>query len=280
MDKTLQYSILKYRHSRFLEEVVNVGVVVLYPDESVYLRFYHPDRLGRLSSLYPDLSLPFIREVLRNFKNQAKKLSEKPSLGENLDDILATYFIQPDESAFFFTKSINVLHSDVESFESYLYNRWLSPYFNKDREALDESELQNRFLQDIEKQQQSVVSKIKSPIILHSENYKHTFDLTWKNGHTNIVQPVSFDLVKPESIEQKGIRWYGTFNLLRRNATENDCKFDLLVSYPHDRKLNKAVKKSLDIIKSSKVNLDIIPAEEIDSYAHQVVRYLVSSDNT
>ena len=53
-NETFTYSLLQYHHSQLLGEVINIDLIVYFPDSS-RLEFVYPEKLLRLRYAYPSV---------------------------------------------------------------------------------------------------------------------------------------------------------------------------------------------------------------------------------
>lgn len=83
--QTFKYSLLRYRHSYFLAEEVNIGILFFFREEGK-LEFLYPNRLQRISRLYPDFNINFLKKYLNAFDKQAQKLTKQFSEESDLFD--------------------------------------------------------------------------------------------------------------------------------------------------------------------------------------------------
>lgn len=99
--------------------------------------------------------------------------------------------------------------------------------------------------------------KLTTPQIVHaltrhtlrSSHYDQVFERSWKNGVWNAAQPLSFDMLDPQSIREKTLLWSSKIRELRPG--ENDTTVHFLVGLPHDHRpkdVRKAARDAFDIL--------------------------------
>ena len=126
MNALFHYSILQYVHSQAMDERLNLGIVVYFPDEQ-RLIFKHPLQLKRLKAAYPSIeSTDFLKEdltYLANKANQAEPSWFKGWLGANLERIIDARLLRQDASALQFgeTKTVVRYSDDLEKMANDFY---------------------------------------------------------------------------------------------------------------------------------------------------------------
>ena len=100
---------------------------------------------------------------------------------------------------------------------------------------------------------------------------KIKFDVAWQDeGNLHLVKPVSFDLVKPETITRKAYQYYGQFLDLQDHAEDKKLLFDLILAKPRSKALFKTYDNAIRLLeKPDRVKL--IEQEELDSYSKETV---------
>ena len=103
------YYILRYVHSQFLDERVNVGILFYFPHNGD-VRFMYPSDFSRMKSLYED----FVEEQLINnieaIENRVKAKGKIIGDGFGIEKIL-----RPDSTVLQFSKPIISSNSDEEN---------------------------------------------------------------------------------------------------------------------------------------------------------------------
>jgi hypothetical protein len=102
------------------------------------------------------------------------------------------------------------------------------------------------------------------------------FDIAWQNGSLNLVHPLSFDLLDPQSIQRKTAEYCTYLSWLNSYTKEKNCRIDLLLAKPQETSLFGAYHKSIKLLESVQSNKKVIPFEEIDEYTDNAVNYLSS----
>ena len=73
---TFTYALLQYHHSQVLGEVLNIGLVVYFPDHNK-LDFIYPNKLIRLKFAYPDVPEKTIKSYFKYFQSRVDELNKQ-----------------------------------------------------------------------------------------------------------------------------------------------------------------------------------------------------------
>lgn len=282
------YSVLQYHHSQVLGEVLNVGVLLIFPAQK-RLAFLYPEYLFRLKTAYPHLPERVIRTYFKGISKRVEQLNQQPEIFANFVNAnYAVHFISAellpeDSSALQFGKVSTVLlyTEDLEKIKKQYHHTYLSlyePY--QEIEKKDDAFLLKKYKDSLFRRSESVQRLFDEKRIQHdfviniTEEEVFKFDLAWRNSATNLVTPLSFDLQRKESIIRKATFQFGKFTLLEDIAFKNNYQFDVLVGKPRRVELFKYYDKALDILQRPK-RVVIIEEEEIDKYSAKTLQALL-----
>lgn len=276
-----KYSILKYNHSKLIDESINIGI--LFFDFSVNkIEFLYPDSLSRISGLYDNLSILELRRYLKLFAEQTKRVQktlEKDSLKfyTEFDTIIKENYLVTDSNSLVFSEIKEGVASNIIALKKYIFNQYFSFYakeksfIRKDEEYLERlfvSKLKSKLIPDF-------TSVIRNNVKIENDKVSCEFDYAWKNGSLNLVTPVSFDYKDQNPIRDKSLKWYATLDLLSEKANKENLSFDLIISKPSDRNLfryfDKSLKKIIDINVKKKL---VFEDENLDNYVSEAAKYL------
>ena len=295
MKITFTYNLLRYVHSQTLGEVFNIGILFFFPSQN-HIIFKYPERLTRLKGLYRDFSESHIRAYQKGFEKKALDLNSawknvSPSAFiKHINEIsIAQDFLVEDATALQFSETKHgvlegksgrgrpAMPPSIDYVVDQYFKLYFSDYLTDDKNIYkhDEGFINKTFQQSLRKKSQEIFNKINRDIVIASERTALKFDFQWKNGATNLIKSVGFDLSDNESINNKSILLYGKLDFLTAKAEQDNLRYDLLVSHPQERKLYDAYDKALQILASSKAPKRIITEKEYDSYADNLVQELV-----
>ncbi|GAA4462423.1 hypothetical protein GCM10023189_39060 [Nibrella saemangeumensis] len=286
MKAVFQYSLLQYRHSQALGEVLNVGVLVLFPVQK-QVRFLFPERLTRLKSLYRNVPEKTLRAYFKTFLKRAEQLNRQPELFDDYEQNPQTFihreFLAADASALVFAPvKTSVLYTEsLNKITEALYQQYLSLYDPVEEvERHDDQYLKTNYKNKVKRLLQSVTPRrtFQENYVIEPEQAQHTvaparFDFGWQNHALHLVKTVSFDLQQGQSIQTKAYNNFAEFTLLDEYAQRETIQFDVLVAAPRERSLQEYYERALDVLHRPK-SVRIISEEHLEEYAYQTVEAL------
>lgn len=135
--KVYLMSRLRYHHSAILQEVLNIGILLYFPDDRKMM-FIYPKSLKRINRCYKDVQVKTLRMYLNHFRYLADKLTcsmadDKmfipPVDAREFKSSIGAFFMPQDDSALQFSdvgKGL-MLHFTPEKIADDTYDR----YFGK-----------------------------------------------------------------------------------------------------------------------------------------------------
>ena len=283
MNKQLIYSILQYKHSPVLRESINVGVLFYFPDEEQKLHFHLTDAT-RIKPIYKDFDAKYFNCILhiikKNIETFTGDLYAEKLLNDNLKDFIHSYLLKNDDTALQFSDLHSVLniYSNAEKAVEE-YTRLLLPLnVKKDVQNIkhDEKFIVKKFHTRLLSRNAVVAERVQRDVEVKTDVIDIRFDVAWQNGSLNLVKPLSFDLQDSLAIQRKTAEYCSYLNWLNDYTKKNNCRVDLLLAEPQDRKLVNVYNKSVKLLQEVDSNKKIVPFEEIDEYTDKAVQYLLS----
>ncbi|MBT1706639.1 DUF3037 domain-containing protein [Fulvivirgaceae bacterium PWU5] len=274
MSNYFLYSILQYKHSLTLGESLNIGLLFHFPSERI-ITFIQGDS-HRLESIYPNFDSSLFDAFLRNI---SQKVSQKREIGFETDpkisfkNYIHDHILGEDETALQFSEPVFVINFDSpksheETIQSYA--RLLIPSLDE-KAKYHEELLLRKYKSLVFDNHTELKHKFKKDSTIIANGLTLKFELAWKNGSTNFIQPISFDLATEEAIQDKSIRYYGTLNLLGDYAKNHNYRFDLLVAKPRNTTLLLAYENALDNLKKANAPKEIITEDKIEQYSNKTI---------
>lgn len=281
-----QYSLLHYRHSQALDEVLNVGVLVLFPAQS-RVCFLYPERLTRLRNTYRNAPEKTLRAYFKSFLNRAKQLNQEPELFADFhrdpQGFVYREFLPADASSLQFglLKTSVLYTDDTDVICEQLYEQYLSFYDpTEDVRRHDDTYLKTTYRNKVRTLLQSVTPKrpFSENYTIQPEQAQHTvaqsrFDFGWQNHSLHLVKSVSFDLQQEQSIQTKAYNNFAEFTLLDSYAQQKKIQFDVLVAAPRERALLDVYERALDVLRRTK-SVHLVLENGLEQYAQQTVEAL------
>lgn len=281
-----QYTLLQYQHSLLLGERLNVGLLVLFPHlKKLYFR--HPDNLKRLKAVYPQVPEQLLKSYFQGFARKAEVLNRQPEIFSRYDiegntaAFLGAEFLIADDSALQFSAvRTSVQFSTVpEVVVNQLYQLHLGLYETDEapKNQHNENYLSLQYKKFIREQNPEVFSRrlIRENHVIEKEGNSFQFDFAWQNGTFNLVKPISFDLIKPESIQNKATRYFGEFTLLEEEAQTQNLRFDVLLAKPRHRQLFKPYDNALRLLGKPR-HVNLVEENKLSDYSQLTLEGLLS----
>lgn len=285
--KTYTYSILKYRHSQLLDEQLNVGLLVYFPEFNTF-DFKHSSNLKRVKAIYENVSDKVILHYLKQIDKKITLLNKKPSLfrkydiKQHLNHFIHKELISSDASTLQFTKAYEGLtyNESPRAIIDFL----LVSYFSELKTSVLGSTTQrlssiserffNKIASQIDIESLEKEQKLFKKYKVENETGKtYTFDYAWQNGNLNLVRPLNFDLKTGKGIEDKAHKTLGLFIDLQNEALKDNLKYDLLVSKPSNRNFYKDYDHALKLLALPK-RVEIIEEGDINAYSKRAIKAL------
>lgn len=289
------YSILQYKHSQALGEVLNIGVLVYVPSVKK-LYFIHPEKLIRLRFAYPHLtSEKTIKAYLKSFTDKIHNLNKQSDifidfgLEKSLNYFAETELIPQDASSLQFTESRRGIEytDNIELLIKQLYNSYLLAFESPigHTSQINEEALISKYkslLKTLDTENNGELIKNSKRFfydyVLDVDSQKHfKFDVAWQNGTLNLVKPISFDVIKPETIINKAYRYFGQFTDLEGYAKSKNYRFDLIIAKPQDKSLYKSYDTALELLHKPD-NVKIVLDKDLPDYTQKTYEAVYSDD--
>lgn len=279
-----QYTLLQYHHSLLLGERLNVGLLVLFP-QLKKLYFRHPSNLKRLKAVYPQVPEQLLKNYFQGFIRKTEMLNRQPeifseyNIENNTSAFLGAEFLIADDSALQFSavRTSVQFSPSPETVVNQLYHLHLGLYEVEEepKDQHNESYLSLRYKKLIREHNPDVFSRrlIRENHVIEKEGNSFQFDFAWQNGTFNLVKPISFDLVKPESIQNKATRYFGEFTLLEEEAQTQNLRFDVLLAKPRHRKLFKPYDNALRLLEKPR-HVNLVEENKLSDYSQLTLKGL------
>ena len=291
MSNHIYYSILQYKHSIVAGEVLNVGILFLFPKENE-IKFV-VGNLQRIKILYPEFETTLPIKINKNISRKISKIySEANSLfsdrviysvntEDSLRDYIKKYIFLEDSTALQFSEpftAVDVFNDNNKTIQE--YSKVLLPEVEdkKNINKHNESYIIRQFSDQLVKRNILIDHRFSRNTIIKTTGIDLTFDFSWQNGTTHLVKPISFDLKEERDIQKKSVEFYGYFNLLDDYAKLNRLTFDLLLWKPQDEKLYNSYQKAIAIIYKSKSPINIFTEDKLSEYTDYTAEELHKKD--
>lgn len=262
-----EYKILKYVHDSFTGECLNIGLV-LYSKQAAFFRIKLLNRYSRLTSVFPDLDGKHFYKYINSLQNQfdlislkinSKQLSMFQSLPNDVDDLVRAV-LPIDDSAVQFGPSRGGVAGNLEIAFADLYLRLIESYLPiDDLQTRSDREIWQVYYEHI---RPTLSHKALHEMTISTATSEVTFEHAWRNGRVNALQPISFDLQNPLSIQRKSHQWFGTSVILSSSSDIGLIYFLLGSPKKEDERQYKAYLIARDLLSSKEYSTKIKVVEE------------------
>jgi len=281
---TFTYSLIKYTHSRLLNESIVVGLIFYFPAENKII-LKAPEKFNRLKSLYSDFNDNVLRSYLKVFKKIEKDCNNYllDFEIENFELFLHENFLRKDYSTIEFgIPNKVVVYNTFDNIVRDYTTLYLSEYNIETNPLPIKRHNEEYILKTIKnvfnKKSVDIKKYFKENVHVGTLNTSLKFDYAWQNGSLNLIKGISFDLTESNRINEKAILYFGNLSLLNKEATDNNYRFDLLVTRPQDKLLFNAYDNALKILEQSTTPMRIVEEEGIDEYADYAITTVLTHE--
>lgn len=290
MRNQLLYSILQYKHSLILRESINIGILFSFPEENKL--YFVKGNIQRVKSLYPNfdssifniISKTIITKVYSQANDYglfAKNIFYVGETTESLREYINNHILTEDSTSLQFSDPFtasNHFDSKEKAIES--FSNLLLPDLEVKKEIPRHNELyiQKRFLENLVKKNINPEHRISRNKEIAEKGITLNFELSWKNGITHLIKPISFDLKDGKEIQTKSVTYFGYLDLLNEYAKRNGYKFDLLIGKPQDDNLNNYYENAIEILSSSPAPKEIVTEDNLLEYSEKTAEVLHKMD--
>jgi hypothetical protein len=281
MNKNLYtYCLLKYRHSPFLEESLNIGVLIYFYDSRRFI-FKYSKTLNRIKSIYENVPEKTIKEYTKQIDKILKRYQDSeenlfPLNDLNLKDFLSYTILPKDDSIIQFShfRTDHIRGFSEEFIESILINKLFIEDI-KHQYQPQEPKIISRLYRTLKQvgfdEYKRNNNRFREDYILTNESgTEFKFDIAWQNGTLNLIKPISFDLKESRSIADKAHKNFGQFYDLQNEAIENKLRYDLIVGEPKNSDFFKEFDHAILLLQNLP-NVKIIHDSELEDYSKKIV---------
>ena len=261
------FAVLRYMHSMSNGEFVNVGIVLWAPETS-QLFFKLNEHYGRISKFFTDFHGGSYRQLIydlqRYFSSIANELQEpdffKPSPNK-FEEVLHR-LIADDASCFQWSEPMSGICQDSQIRLEQLFYEFVLQYEESGiRERNDETAIWSNVSSIL--RQHNLEKHLRFHTKLSAVNYTYSFKMGWENGHSQYLEPISFDLLQSQNIIEKANTWSGRLLSLSKG---NTFGFTAVVSPPQRKSEYKAFDQGCAILEGAPSVRTIVKDDEFNSF--------------
>lgn len=276
MSNYFTYSVLQYKHSLTLGEILNVGILFYFPDSSCF-EFVNGDG-SRVKSVYPDFNNPLFNGYLKTIQTKVKKkidlFRQSPS-GAEFEQFIKKHILAEDAAGLIFREPVQVKNVFLDNKQAVdAYSQLLLPGIVISKPTItrhNENYILKEFNGYIIGKDKAVEDKFIKNELVKAGEFKIKFELAWENKTKNYIKPISFDLNDVTTIANKSFQYSGLINALSKTDLPRKSRFDFLISGPREANLQRPFQNALDILDSSRGNKKIITEDQWENYTEQLI---------
>ncbi|MCZ8297682.1 DUF3037 domain-containing protein [Flavobacterium sp.] len=274
------YCILKYKHSPYLDESVNIGVLIYFENTQRFV-FKYSKTLNRIKSIYSTVPEKTIREYIRQISHYLTDFNSNKDFFNTIQEIGLKSFLSSNVLAHdstvvqfcnYHTESLRGFSEDL--IEQIVVDKVFIDDLKTNVNTPQEPKLLNHLYKALNNNGLSkyfTTERIQKDLNITTDTGNFTFDFAWKNGVWNLVKPVGFDLKTPEGIINKARANLGEFTDLDGAISTTEFKCNIIVGRPTEKGLFSSYDKALKILQKSP-NTDIIEENEIPLYSEKIIK--------
>ncbi len=278
MKTNYSYVTLRYVHDVVTGEFVNIGVVIYAPDQrSLKARF--TTSYERLNAIFLKIDHNHFRAMVRYLGNRFSEMTDELSNSLQLMPVtgiteLVRKVLPPDDSSLQWSEAGGGITSNVEQAMKELYARLVERYERT-------SELQSRSDDDIARPFKAKLDrKMVGPKVaekqIAAKDYDYRFQFAWKNSIWHLYEPVSFDLVDPNSIVEKANKWLGR-GIALQDASEK-FKLYFLLGEPKLPATRKAFDHAQHLLQKIPGKMELVRENELEDFTEKVAEDIAKHD--
>jgi len=270
------YSVVRYLHDPATGETLNVGVVLWAPSvRYLAARFEH--RYERLSNTFVDFKGEHYKRSLRQFETALDSLSS--DLAPTLLPLTETpttvagfvALIWPDEGLSFVSGPVlaGVTDDPAQTLREIFDRMVASQYSAHPTQKRTDEEVWAVYSGPL---LQTRVQKKLRPWTLQTPEVTLKFDHAFKNENWQVLQAVSLDYVKAETIQRRAMNMLGAAAAVEGHPELS--KLYILLGRPLTESHQRAYAKAKDILHKIKIDKQLVEEDEAEDFARHLRDYM------
>ena len=206
MKTTYSMITLRYVHDVVTGEFANIGLV-LYAPERRFLEARFTTSYERLNAIFLKIDHAHFRAMMRYMANEFDEVSAEIRDGLSVPPVtalteIARRVLPQDDSSLQWSEQGGGFSDDPAGTVGELYRRLVERYIPGVEQA-------GRTVEEIVKPFKGRLGEASaklSPKRIEANDYQYQFRFGWRNAIWHLYEPVTFDLVDPNSIREKAVR--------------------------------------------------------------------------
>jgi hypothetical protein len=272
-----QFAVLRYIHDSFTGEFLNVGVA-FYCQSPAFFQVRLLQKYGRITNAFPMADGEFYRRYISSLQTKFDKLVEKVNSKQttfeswppdHIEELL-NQVLPVDDSSIQFGEVQGGMTDDLEVTFEEVYRRLIETHLpQEENESRSDMEIWGVFSKVL--REQKVIRYLRSTVI-RADSQDIEFDYAWKNGRWKALQPLSFDLLHPGSINKKAWQYFGMDVLLQKSKELNKLYYLLGKPRRDDSAVLRAYNKAKDLLGKGDhaKKIQLIEEDEAEDFARDI----------
>ncbi len=274
MKMTYSTITLHYVHDVGTGEFANIGVV-LYSPEQRFLEARFTTSYERLNAIFLKIDHLHFRALMRYLANRFDEIAADIRDGLHVPPVTALneivrQVLPPDDSSLQWSEQGGGLSDDPARTLGELYKRFVERYVaGAEQVSRSDDEVARPFKARLGK-----ASERLTPKRIEAKDYQYEFRFGWQNAVWHLYEPVSFDLLSPDSIHEKAVRWYGRSAALQESPEK--FKIHFLIGEPKQPGTEGAFENALHLLRKAPGQKQLVRENEIEGLAVHVAGEIAS----
>jgi hypothetical protein len=268
--------ILRYVHDVVTGEFANIGVVLYAPDQR-FLEARFATSYERLNAIFLKIDHLHFRALMRYMTNRFEELGAEIRDGLNVPPVnalseIVKQVLPPDDSSLQWSQQGGGLTDDPARVLGESYKRLVERFIAGATQV-------SRSDEDIVKPFKAKLGKVAAKLsekTIETKDYQYDFQFAWKNDLWHLYEPVSFDLVDPNSIREKANRWLGR-GVALHDARER-FKIHFLLGEPRQDETKKAFENAIHLLGKIPGHKELVRENEMEHFAEHVAAEIGSPE--
>jgi hypothetical protein len=268
--------ILRYVHDVVTGEFANIGVVVYAPEQR-FLEARFATSYERLNAIFLKIDHLHFRALIRYLTNRFEEIGGEIRDGLRLQPVnalseIVKQVLPPDDSSLQWSQQGGGITDDPARVLAELYKRMVERFIAGATQA-------SRTDEEIAKPFKAKLGKASAKLsekTIETKDYQYDFQFAWKNNIWHLYEPVSFDLVDPNSIREKANRWLGR-GVALHDAHER-FKIHFLLGEPRQDETKAAFENAIHLLSKIPGQKELVREKELEDFAEHVAEEIGSHE--
>jgi hypothetical protein len=278
MKTTYSTITLRYLHDVVTGEFANIGVV-LYSAEQRYLEARFTTSYERLNAIFLKIDHLHYRALMRYLANRFDEIAADIRDGLHVPPVTALteivrQVLPPDDSSLQWSEQGGGFTEELVKTMDELFNRLVERYIaGAEQVSRTDDEIAKPFKARLGRVAEKLAEKK-----IETKDYQYDFRFAWKNDIWHLYEPVSFDLVDPNSIREKANRWLGRGVALHDASVREKFKIHFILGEPRQDDTKAAFENALHLLEKIPGQKQLVRENDVEDFAERVTEEIGSHD--